>query len=87
GAKIRLEGRTAVITGVDHLQGTVVEATDLRAGAALVIAGLAARGETIVKNVQHIDRGYENLEETLRCLGARVERIGATELEAATEWS
>lgn len=78
GAKIRLEGRTAVITGVDHLQGTVVEATDLRAGAGLVLAGLAARGETIVKNVEHIDRGYENFEATLRALGARIERDGDT---------
>lgn len=78
GAKIRLEGRTAVITGVDHLQGTVVEATDLRAGAALVLAGLAARGETIVKNVEHIDRGYENFEATLRALGAQIEREGDT---------
>jgi UDP-N-acetylglucosamine 1-carboxyvinyltransferase len=86
GAKIRLEGRTCVITGVDHLQGTVVEASDLRAGAALVIAGLSARGETIVKNVQHIDRGYENFEETLRELGAAIERIPSEELEAAP-WS
>lgn len=87
GAKIRLEGRTCVITGVDHLQGTVVEASDLRAGAALVVAGLAARGETIVKNVHHIDRGYENLEETLRLLGAQIERVPTTQLETATEWS
>ncbi len=83
GAKIRLEGRTSVITGVDHLQGCVVEATDLRAGAALVIAGLAAQGETIVRNVHHIDRGYENLEDALRLLGANIERIGVQEWEAA----
>ncbi len=79
GAKIRLEGRTSIITGVDHLQGTVVEASDLRAGAALVIAGLAARGETIVKSIRHIDRGYENLEETMRSLGAKIERIPAAQ--------
>lgn len=84
GAKIRLEGRTSVITGVDHLQGAVVEASDLRAGAALVIAGLAARGQTIVKAVQHIDRGYEDFEESLNSLGASVTRIRA---EDATQWS
>lgn len=79
GAKIRLEGRTSIITGVDHLQGAVVEASDLRAGAALVIAGLGARGETIVKSVRHIDRGYESLEETLRSLGATIDRIPAAQ--------
>jgi UDP-N-acetylglucosamine 1-carboxyvinyltransferase len=82
GAKIRLEGRTAVITGVDHLQGSVVEASDLRAGAALVIAGLCANGETIVKNVQYIDRGYEDLEGSLNSLGAKVMRVPPDEWEA-----
>jgi UDP-N-acetylglucosamine 1-carboxyvinyltransferase len=81
GAKIRLEGRTSVITGVDHLHGTVVEATDLRAGAALAIAGLMAQGETVVKNVHHIDRGYENFDENLRSLGADVERLETVEAE------
>lgn len=75
GAKIRLEGRSSLITGVDRLRGAVVEASDLRAGAALVLAGLAAEGETIVKNVHFIDRGYEDLEATLRSLGARIERV------------
>lgn len=84
GAMIRLEGRTAVITGVDHLQGSVVEATDLRAGAALVIAGLSADGETIVKNVNHIERGYENLPHTLRTLGADIESIPAQEWDGAS---
>lgn len=81
GAKIRLEGRTSVITGVDHLHGTVVESTDLRAGAALAIAGLMAQGETIIKNVHHIDRGYENFDENLRSLGADVQRLETVEVE------
>lgn len=79
GAKIRLEGRTCIITGVDHLEGTVVEASDLRAGAALVIAGLSARGKTIVRNVEHIDRGYESIEVSLRKLGAKIERVSEKE--------
>jgi UDP-N-acetylglucosamine 1-carboxyvinyltransferase len=87
GAKIRLEGRTSVITGVDHLQGTVVEASDLRAGAALVIAGLSARGETIVKGVHHIDRGYESLEASFNSLGGCITRVPAEEWEAASQWS
>lgn len=86
GAKIRLEGRTSIITGVDHLQGAVVEATDLRAGAALVVAGLAAKGETIVENVSHIDRGYEEFETTLRFLGADIERVPVGEWEEAGRW-
>lgn len=84
GAKVRLEGRTSVITGVDHLEGTVVEATDLRAGAALVIAGLGARGETIVKSVHHIDRGYEGFEQALCSLGAKIERIPSGEWESVS---
>jgi len=87
GAKIRLEGRTAVITGVDHLQGSVVEASDLRAGAALVLAGLGARGETYVKNVKYIDRGYEDLEGSFTSLGASIERIPIEEWEATAQWS
>ena len=75
GAKIRLEGRSTLITGVEQLRGSVVEASDLRAGAALCLAGLAAEGETIIKNVHFIDRGYEDLEKTLRSLGATIERI------------
>lgn len=72
GAQIRLQGRSAVITGIAELTGTVVEATDLRAGAALVLGGLAAENTTTIEGVQHLDRGYENLESRLRMLGARI---------------
>jgi len=72
GADLTVEGNTVRIRGVPHLTGADVEATDLRAGAALVIAGLTARGITRVGGVQHIDRGYEGLEEILRSLGARI---------------
>lgn len=76
GAKITLiNAMSALIEGVTGLQGAVVEASDLRAGAALVLAGLAAKGETVVKNVHFIDRGYERLEETLQSLGATIERV------------
>jgi UDP-N-acetylglucosamine 1-carboxyvinyltransferase len=75
GAKIRLEGRSAIISGVERLKGARVEASDLRAGAALCLAGLAAEGETLVQNVHFIDRGYENFEGNLRGLGARIERL------------
>lgn len=74
GAQITQEGRTSIISGVESLRGAIVEASDLRAGAALVLAGLAAEGETIVRNVHFIDRGYENLEETLISLGADIHR-------------
>lgn len=79
GACLRQDGRTTVIEGVDSLQGALVEATDLRAGAALVLAGLAARGETIVRNVNFIDRGYERLEARLKALGARIESVDEEE--------
>jgi len=81
GAKMRLEGRSTVIDGVARLKGAVVEASDLRAGAALVLAGLAAEGETVVRNVHFIDRGYEDLEGCLSRLGADVVRMEATEWE------
>ncbi len=74
GADIRVEGRVAVVQGKKKLTGARVEATDLRAGAALVLAGLAAEGETIVEKPFHIDRGYENLEKKLRSLGADINR-------------
>ncbi|MCK8817337.1 UDP-N-acetylglucosamine 1-carboxyvinyltransferase [Natroniella sulfidigena] len=74
GAKIRIEGNTAIVNGVDKLYGTNVRATDLRAGAALVLAGLAAEGETIIENIYHIDRGYEYLEDKLSNLGADIIR-------------
>lgn len=75
GAKIRLEGRSAIIQGVEKLHGASVEASDLRAGAALCLAGLAAEGETVVRNVHFIDRGYENIEGVITSLGGRIERI------------
>jgi UDP-N-acetylglucosamine 1-carboxyvinyltransferase len=75
GANIKLEGRTAIIQGVDHLQAAPVMATDLRASASLVIAGLVAEGETIVDRIYHIDRGYECIEEKLAQLGGRIRRI------------
>jgi UDP-N-acetylglucosamine 1-carboxyvinyltransferase len=74
GANIKVEGRAAVIQGTQELTGAKVSATDLRAGAALVIAGLMARGKTEVVNLHHIDRGYENLEGKLKELGADIER-------------
>ncbi|WP_027364448.1 UDP-N-acetylglucosamine 1-carboxyvinyltransferase [Desulfotruncus alcoholivorax] len=75
GARIKVEGRMAVIEGVKGLQGTSVRATDLRAGASLVIAGLIARGKTIISNAYFIDRGYDRLEEKLTRLGVQVERL------------
>ncbi len=75
GADISVNGEVAVITGVDELWGTEVKATDLRAAAALIVAGLAAKGETSISNVQYIDRGYEKLEEKLLKLGADVKRV------------
>jgi len=78
GANVQLEGATAVIEGVDSLLGAPVMASDLRASAALVIAGLAAKGKTQVNRVYHIDRGYENIDGKLRHLGARIERIEET---------
>lgn len=79
GAKIRLEGRSAVITGVEHLKGANLEASDLRAGAALSLAALAAEGESYIRNVHFIDRGYQDFESQLRSLGAVIERIPASE--------
>ena len=78
GARIRKEGPTAIVEGVDHLSGCPVMASDLRASAALVIAGLAARGTTTVERVYHIDRGYERIEEKLAALGARIRRVSAS---------
>lgn len=74
GANIKLEGRIAVIKGVKKLTGATVSARDLRAGAALVIAGMSAEGETIVTDIKHIDRGYERIEEKLNLLGANIIR-------------
>jgi UDP-N-acetylglucosamine 1-carboxyvinyltransferase len=75
GAKISLSGQTAKIEGVPRLRGAQVMATDLRASVSLVIAGLAAEGETVVSRVYHLDRGFERLEEKLTRCGANVERI------------
>ncbi len=75
GAKIRLEGRWAVVEGPGRLTGANVMASDLRASAALVLAGVAAEGETIVERVYHLDRGYDRMEEKLATLGASVERV------------
>ncbi|MGI8744751.1 MAG: UDP-N-acetylglucosamine 1-carboxyvinyltransferase [Bryobacteraceae bacterium] len=76
GADIRLEGRQAIVTGVDRLAGAQVIASDLRASASLVLAALAAKGETIVDRVYHIDRGYEKIEAKLARLGAQIQRFG-----------
>jgi len=75
GANIKVEGRIAIIEGINKLSGSPVHATDLRAGAAMVIAGLAAEGETEISNLRHIDRGYENLVEKLLSLGANITRV------------
>jgi UDP-N-acetylglucosamine 1-carboxyvinyltransferase len=76
GADIRLEGNTAVCRGVERLTAAPVMATDLRASAGLVLAGLAAEGETLVDRIYHVDRGYERIEEKLRNLGADIRRVG-----------
>ncbi len=75
GADIQLEGHTAICTGVDTLNAAPVMATDLRASAGLVLAGLAADGDTIVDRIYHVDRGYERIEEKLRQLGASISRV------------
>lgn len=75
GADIRVEGRVAIIKGVKKLTGAYVETSDLRAGASLVLAGLVADGATVVANIHHIDRGYENFEQKLRSLGAQILRV------------
>lgn len=75
GAVIKVEGRTAIIDGQDKLTGAVVKATDLRAGAAMVIAGLIADGTTEVTNIEHIDRGYPHIEDKFKKLGADIKRV------------
>jgi UDP-N-acetylglucosamine 1-carboxyvinyltransferase len=77
GAEVQMEGATAVIQGVERLTGAPVMASDLRASAALVLAGLKAEGVTEVSRVYHIDRGYEHLDEKLSELGAHIERVKA----------
>jgi UDP-N-acetylglucosamine 1-carboxyvinyltransferase len=75
GAQIDVEGNTSVVRGVDHLEGATVMATDLRASACLVIAGLVAQGETVIDRIYHLDRGYEHIESKLSQLGANIRRI------------
>ncbi len=75
GADIRVDGHMAVVRGVKTLSGAPVMATDLRASASLILAGLVAQGETVIDRIYHLDRGYENIEEKLSCLGARIRRI------------
>jgi UDP-N-acetylglucosamine 1-carboxyvinyltransferase len=75
GADIRIDGNTAVVTGVAQLEGATVMATDLRASAGLIIAALVAEGATTIERIYHLDRGYEHLEQKLAALGARVERV------------
>lgn len=74
GAEIRIEGHHAIVHGVSDLSGAQVESPDLRGGAALVIAGLVAEGETVVSNIHHIERGYERFVDKLCSLGAKVWR-------------
>ena len=75
GAGIRIEGRRATVMGPSRLTGAAVLASDLRASASLVLAGLVASGETLIDRVYHIDRGYEQIESKLSALGARIQRV------------
>ncbi len=76
GADIRVDGHTAVVRGVEKLSGAPVMATDLRASASLILAGLVADGETVIDRIYHLDRGYENIEAKLSALGASIRRVG-----------
>ncbi|GJL81724.1 MAG: UDP-N-acetylglucosamine 1-carboxyvinyltransferase [marine bacterium B5-7] len=84
GADIDMESNTAVVRGVDHLTGAPVMATDLRASACLVLAGLVARNETIIDRIYHIDRGYDCIEEKLAQIGAQIRRVPGDQMEART---
>ena len=75
GARIEIDGHTAIVQGVARLSGATVMATDLRASASLVIAGLVAAGETTIERIYHLDRGYDQMEAKLRGIGADIERI------------
>ena len=81
GANISVDGRTAVIEGVKELDGAPVKATDLRAGAALVIAGLAAKGTTVIDEIRHIERGYEEIIEKFQSLGANIKKVSEQEYQ------
>jgi UDP-N-acetylglucosamine 1-carboxyvinyltransferase len=85
GADIELQGNTAIVRGVSKLHGAPVMATDLRASACLVIAGLAAEGETLIDRIYHLDRGYECIEEKLAQLGARIQRLPGQSLDNQTD--
>ena len=74
GVDVKIEGRAAIINGVSRLTGCKLKATDLRAGAAMIIAGLVAEGETEITSIEHIDRGYPDIEEKFRQLGANIYR-------------
>ena len=84
GADIQVEGRVAVIEGVEKLEGASVRATDLRAGAALVVAALAAEGTTRISDIQYIERGYENLVGKLRSVGADITLVDTDKDSAET---
>ena len=75
GANIQIDGKVALVEGVPRLSGATVMATDLRASASLVIAGLVAEGDTVVDRIYHLDRGYDQMESKLRALGADIQRI------------
>jgi UDP-N-acetylglucosamine 1-carboxyvinyltransferase len=81
GANVSVDGRVCVVEGVERLTGAPVRATDLRAGAALIVAGLMADGETEITGVQYIDRGYDHIEEKLKKLGADIRREKVEEIE------
>jgi UDP-N-acetylglucosamine 1-carboxyvinyltransferase len=83
GAKVIRQGSTIVVSGVRKLVGAPVMASDLRASAGLVLAGMAAEGTTIVSRVYHLDRGYERMEDRLRSLGANIQRVNEKELAGA----
>jgi UDP-N-acetylglucosamine 1-carboxyvinyltransferase len=75
GANIKIEGNRAIVSGITHLTGARVIASDLRASASLVLAALIAKGETVIDRVYHLDRGYEQIEQKLKLLGADIQRI------------
>ena len=79
GANISVDGKVAVVEGMGHLTGAPVAATDLRAGAAMIIAALAARGTTEIENIQFIERGYGDIVNKLKSLGAQIKRVGLSD--------
>ena len=85
GASIKVEGKMAVVEGVEQLKGAPVRADDLRAGAAMIIAGLVAKGTTEIEEISHIDRGYENIVEKLKGIGADIKRIRVLEPDELTK--